>query len=137
MEGQAPGVSTEAAREIRELRRKVSELERTIEILTAATNFLAREHDPLRRRSARPSMLSGTVSGHADLLCPGRAGHHDRPADALGAPVPAAVAADTALTEILACGGEGCRPREVHGGVADADQSARAAYCESWLIVPF
>jgi len=39
----------EAAKEIRELRRKVSELERTIEILTAATSFFAREHDPLRR----------------------------------------------------------------------------------------
>jgi transposase len=48
-EGQAPGVTTEAAKEIRELRRKVSELERTIEILSAATGFFAREHDPLRR----------------------------------------------------------------------------------------
>ena len=41
-EGQAPGVSSEAAREIREL-------EQTIEILKAATSFFAREHDPLRR----------------------------------------------------------------------------------------
>ena len=48
-EGQAPGVTSEAAKEIRELRRKVSELERTIEIHTAATSFFAREHDPLRR----------------------------------------------------------------------------------------
>jgi transposase len=48
-EDQAPGVTTEAAREIRELRRKVSELERTIEVLTAAASFFAREHDPLRR----------------------------------------------------------------------------------------
>jgi transposase len=48
-EGQAPGVTTEAGKEIRELRRKVSELERTIEILTAAASFFAREHDPLRR----------------------------------------------------------------------------------------
>ena len=48
-EGQAPGVTTEAAKEIRELRRKVSELERTIEILSAATGFFAREHDPLHR----------------------------------------------------------------------------------------
>ena len=38
-EGQAPGVTTEASREIRELRRRVSELERTIEILTAAASF--------------------------------------------------------------------------------------------------
>jgi transposase len=48
-EGQAPGVTTESAKEIRELRRKVSELERTIEILSAAAGFFAREHDPLRR----------------------------------------------------------------------------------------
>jgi len=48
-EGQAPGVSSEAAREIRELKRKVSELERTIEILSAAASFFAREHGPLRR----------------------------------------------------------------------------------------
>jgi transposase len=48
-EGQAPGVTSESAREIRELKRKVSELERTIEILSAATGFFAREHDPLHR----------------------------------------------------------------------------------------
>jgi transposase len=41
-------VTTEAAKEIRELKRKVSELKRTIEILAAA-DFFAREHDPLRR----------------------------------------------------------------------------------------
>jgi transposase len=48
-EGQAPGVTTEAAKEIRDLKRKVSELERTIEILSAAAGFFAREHDPLHR----------------------------------------------------------------------------------------
>ena len=42
-------MSPEASREIRELKRKVSELERTIEILSAATGFFAREHDPLHR----------------------------------------------------------------------------------------
>jgi transposase len=42
-------VSSEAAREIRELRRKNRELEQTVEILTAATSFFAREHDPLHR----------------------------------------------------------------------------------------
>ena len=47
-EGQAPGMSSEAQKEIRDLRRKVSELERTIEILSAAAGFFAREHDPLR-----------------------------------------------------------------------------------------
>ena len=45
-EGQAPGVTSEAAREIRELRRKNRELEQTIEILKAATSFFARELDP-------------------------------------------------------------------------------------------
>ena len=48
-EGQSPGVPTETAREIRELKRKNAELERTIEILKAATTFFARECDPQRR----------------------------------------------------------------------------------------
>jgi transposase len=47
--GQAAGVSTEAGREIRELKRKNAELERTIKILKAATSFFVREWDPLRR----------------------------------------------------------------------------------------
>jgi transposase len=45
-EGSAPGVSTEEAAQVRALRRKVAELERTIEILSAATGFFARAHDP-------------------------------------------------------------------------------------------
>jgi transposase len=48
-EGQASGVTSEATREIRELKRKNRELEQTIEILKAATSFFAREHDPLHR----------------------------------------------------------------------------------------
>jgi transposase len=48
-QGQAPGVTSEAAREIRELKRKNRELEQTIEILRAAASFFAREHDPLHR----------------------------------------------------------------------------------------
>jgi len=48
-QGQAPGVSSGAAREIRNLKRKNRELEQTIEILKAATSFFAREHDPLHR----------------------------------------------------------------------------------------
>jgi transposase len=48
-EGQAPGVTTETSREVRELRRKVAELERTIEVLKAATTFFARECDPRQR----------------------------------------------------------------------------------------
>ena len=47
--GEAPGISTDAAREIRELRRKCRELESTIEILKAATSFFVRECDPLQR----------------------------------------------------------------------------------------
>jgi hypothetical protein len=42
-------VTPEAAREIRELKRKVSELERTMEILSAAASLFAREHDSLHR----------------------------------------------------------------------------------------
>jgi hypothetical protein len=34
------------AAQVRALRRKVAELERTIGILSAATGFLARAHDP-------------------------------------------------------------------------------------------
>ena len=44
--GEAPGVSSEERRELRELRRKNRELESTIEILKAATSFFARECDP-------------------------------------------------------------------------------------------
>jgi transposase len=47
--GEAPGVSSDAARELRELRRKNRELEQSIEILRAATSFFARECDPLHR----------------------------------------------------------------------------------------
>jgi transposase len=46
---QASGVTSESAREIRELKRKNAELERTIEILKAATSFFARESDPRQR----------------------------------------------------------------------------------------
>lgn len=47
--GRAGGVSSESAREIRELKRKNAELERTVEILKAATSFFARESDPRSR----------------------------------------------------------------------------------------
>ena len=47
--GEAAGVSTETAAEVRQLRRKVRELEQTIEILKAATTFFVRECDPLHR----------------------------------------------------------------------------------------
>ena len=47
--GKADGVTSESAREIRELKRKNAELERTIEILKAATSFFARESDPRPR----------------------------------------------------------------------------------------
>jgi transposase len=45
--GEAPGVSSESAREIRELKRKCAELELTIEVFKVATSFFARECDPL------------------------------------------------------------------------------------------
>ena len=47
--GQKPGLSTESAQELRELRVKCRELEQTIEVLKAATTFFARECDPLHR----------------------------------------------------------------------------------------
>jgi transposase len=47
--GKADGTSSAAAREIRELRRKNAELERTIEVLKAATSFFVRESDPRPR----------------------------------------------------------------------------------------
>ena len=47
--GAKPGTTTAEAAEVRALKRKVSELERTLEILTEATRFFAREADPLRR----------------------------------------------------------------------------------------
>ena len=47
--GQHDGVSSAAAIEIRALKRRNAELEKTVEILKAATTFFARESDPLRR----------------------------------------------------------------------------------------
>ena len=47
--GEQEGVSTDSAREIRELKRKNKELEETIEILKAATSFFVRESDPRHR----------------------------------------------------------------------------------------
>jgi len=44
--GEAAGVTTESARQIRELKRKNAELERTIEILKEATAFFVRECAP-------------------------------------------------------------------------------------------
>jgi transposase-like protein len=49
-DGQRDGVSSEAAAEIRALRRRNAELEQTIEILKAATSFFVRESDPRNRR---------------------------------------------------------------------------------------
>jgi transposase len=47
--GQAPGATSGSAQELRALRRKSRELEQTVEVLTAATSFFAREYDPRRR----------------------------------------------------------------------------------------
>ena len=44
--GKEDGITTEQAAEMRELKRKNAELERTIEILKAATSFFVRESDP-------------------------------------------------------------------------------------------
>ena len=47
--GQAEGVTTATAKEIRDLKRRNAELERTVEILKAATSFFVRESDPPHR----------------------------------------------------------------------------------------
>ena len=47
--GQRDGVTSEAAAEIRALKRRNAELERTVAILKAATSFFVRESDPQRR----------------------------------------------------------------------------------------
>ncbi len=47
--GRSDGVSTEAARIIREQKRKIAELEQTIDILSAATSFFARASDPRQK----------------------------------------------------------------------------------------
>lgn len=49
MPGEAPRVSTAEAKQVRDLKRKVAELEATLAILVEATRFFAREGDPLRR----------------------------------------------------------------------------------------
>jgi transposase len=45
-DGQRDGVTTEAAAEIRALKRRNAELEQTIEVLKAATSFFVRKSDP-------------------------------------------------------------------------------------------
>jgi len=47
--GQVEGTTTTATRELRELKRKNTELEQTIEVLKAATSFFVRDSDPRRR----------------------------------------------------------------------------------------
>jgi transposase len=47
--GETDGVTTATARENRDLKRKVAELEQTVEILKAATSFFVREGDPRHR----------------------------------------------------------------------------------------
>lgn len=47
--GQREGISTSFSHENRELRRKIRELEETVEILKAAASFFARESDPRSR----------------------------------------------------------------------------------------
>ena len=47
--GQVEGVTTAAAQQIRDLKRRNAELEQTVEILKAATSFFVRESDPRLR----------------------------------------------------------------------------------------
>lgn len=48
-DGEQDGITTATARENRDLKRKVAELEQTVEILKAATSFFVRESDPRHR----------------------------------------------------------------------------------------
>jgi transposase-like protein len=48
-DGQRDGITSEAAAEIKALKRRNAELEQTIEILKAATAFFVRESDPRNR----------------------------------------------------------------------------------------
>lgn len=47
--GQVEGVTTAAAQQIRDLKRRNAEVEQTVEILKAATSFFVRESDPRLR----------------------------------------------------------------------------------------
>ncbi|CAN5769887.1 transposase [soil metagenome] len=49
-DGQREGISTDAAAEVRELRKRNRELEETIEVFKAATSLFVRESDPRSRR---------------------------------------------------------------------------------------
>lgn len=49
-DGARDGISSDAAAEIRALKRRNAELEQTIEIVKAATTFFVRESDPRNRR---------------------------------------------------------------------------------------
>ena len=100
------GSTTAAAKEIRELKRRNAELERTVEILKAATSFFVRESDPhtavicrVRRRA------SGSVRGRSDLPRAHRARLPDRPENLLRLGVAGAVETGLvgpAITEVLA-----------------------------------
>ena len=68
-EGGRDGVTTETARQIRELKRKNADLERTMEVLKTTTSFFARDLDPPRICSAG----SSTPPSHAP-----RVTHADR-----------------------------------------------------------
>src|SRR3954451_11859209 len=90
-DGEAAGVPTETARELRELRRKNRELEATIESSRpqqlssrgSATRYTVDLR--VRRRTPRG------VRGRTDLSGTGRARRADRPAHLLGVPVGGAV----------------------------------------------
>ena len=90
-EGQAPGVSSEAAKEIRELKRKVSDW--------SGHRSCRRRRVFSRGSTTRSPLICAFIDAHRDRSgsCRSagadRAQHPDRPADVLGAPVPAAVAA--------------------------------------------
>src|ERR1700694_3954801 len=84
--GEAPGVSSEEKRELRELRRRCRALESTVEILRAATSFFARSATRDTADLSVHRRAQGHVRGRTDLPGTGRAWCADRPAHLLGAP---------------------------------------------------
>jgi transposase len=91
--GEAAGVPTEIARELRELRRKTKELEATIQIRKVATCFFAQQCDP-----------DAAGTGRIDLPRPGGARCADRPAPTgcIGVAPSKRALWDATITETLA-----------------------------------
>jgi transposase len=98
-EGAADGTTTDAARQIRELKRKNAELERTVEILKAATTFfrprarLRNSADVLVHRCTQAGLRRRAWEERSDGVCRVLTEHEwgDRTEDLLRPPDPPTV----------------------------------------------